>query len=136
MIVKEDMIFVVDDDQAVRESLKFALELEGLAVRACGSGTELLDHPDLRRAQCIVLDYRMPAMDGLAVLDGLATRKVAVPVILITSQATGDLCRRALAAGAVDVLEKPFLDSGLIDSIHGVLCHAKCAGAADLRRIP
>jgi len=116
-----DIILVVDDDLAVRESLKFALELEGLSVHACGSGYELLSHPELSQARCILLDYRMPAMDGLEVLDRLTTRKVEAPVILITSESDNMVARRAQAAGARYVLEKPFLNGSLLNSVQHVL---------------
>ena len=90
---------MVDDDLAVRESLKFALELEGLVVHACGSGMELLRHPDLSRARCLVLDYRMPVIDGFEVIEHLSALQVALPVILITSAATDALRERASKAG-------------------------------------
>ncbi len=121
MTERRDIVLVVDDDLAVRNSLKFALELEGLCVRACGSGEELLIHPDLREAQCILLDYRMPEMDGFQVLDRLASSKVDVPVILITSGAAGLVSRRARVAGVRHVLEKPLLGSTLLRSIQDVL---------------
>ena len=121
MTKPRDLILLVDDDLAVRESLKFALELEGLAVRAFSSGAELLRHPDLLRAGCLVLDYKMPEMDGFEVLSRLAARRVPLPVILITPDATGPVRRRAKAAGVRHVLEKPLSDSTLRDSIADVL---------------
>ncbi|WP_020174053.1 response regulator transcription factor [Methyloferula stellata] len=117
----QEIVLVVDDDLAVRESLKFALELEGLTVRVCGSGEELLNHPDLPAARCILLDYKMPVMDGLEVLEQLAARKTPVPVILITSRATNAILRRAKAAGVRRILEKPLLDGALLDNIQAVL---------------
>jgi len=119
MTKPRDLILLVDDDLAVRESLKFALELEGLAVRAFSSGAELLRHPDLLRAGCLVLDYKMPEMDGFEVLSRLAARHVPLPVI--TPDATGPVRRRATAAGVRHVLEKPLSDSTLRDSIADVL---------------
>jgi FixJ family two-component response regulator len=71
-----DIVFVADADMAVQDSLKFALELEGLSVHACGSGDELLRHPDLLNAHCVLLDYKMPSMDGFEVLSRLAKRSV------------------------------------------------------------
>jgi two-component system, LuxR family, response regulator FixJ len=121
----QDIILVVDDDLAVRESLKFALELEGLAVRAFGSGRELLEHPDLPRARCLVLDYRMPVMDGFEVLDRLADRQVRLPVILITSDATGAIRHRAAICGVQHVLEKPLSDSTLVENIQDILGHQR-----------
>lgn len=118
---RRDIVLVVDDDFAVRASFKFALELEGFAVRICGSGEELLIHPDLRKAQCILLDYRMPEMDGFAVLDRLVACKVDAPVIFMTSGASGVVRSRARAAGACHVLEKPLLDGILLHTIQDIL---------------
>ncbi|MBN9544811.1 MAG: response regulator [Alphaproteobacteria bacterium] len=110
-------ILVVDDDPAVRDALKFSLELEGFKVHACRDGWELLAHGALRDSDCIVLDYRMPGLDGLSVLNQLAMRKVEAPVILITGPIPENLRSRALRAGARLVLEKPLLDGVLTDKI-------------------
>ena len=88
MTQRQDIVLIVDDDLAVRESLKFALALDGFAIRLCGSGEELLSHPDLAAARCIVLDYKMPSMDGFEVLAQLDARQLHPPVILITSHAS------------------------------------------------
>ena len=121
MTKKQDVVLVVDDDQAVRESLKFALEVEGFSVRICAGGEALLAHPDLRSAACILLDFRMPVMDGLSVLRQLAARGSRVPVILMTVHATRSLRQQATAAGVRHVLEKPLFNGGLMDAIHDVL---------------
>jgi two-component system, LuxR family, response regulator FixJ len=117
----QHVVLVVDDDWGVRESLKFALEVEGMRVRVCGSGAELLNHPDLTQARCLVLDYKMPKMDGFEVLDRLAARKTKIPVVLITSPITGAIRNRADRMGIECILEKPFLDRALVDAIHGIL---------------
>jgi two-component system response regulator FixJ len=121
MTERQNIVLVVDDDLAVRESLKFALEIEGLVVQVCSGGTELLAHPLLRAACCIILDYRMPLMDGFLVLGRLAAENVQVPVILITAHATDRIRCRAAKAGVRHVLEKPLLDGALLDSIHLIL---------------
>jgi two-component system, LuxR family, response regulator FixJ len=117
----QHIVFVVDDDLAVRESLKFALELEGLVVRVCASGAELLRHPDLRQAGCLVMECKMPLMDGFEVLDILAARRTELPVILLTSFATDAFRRRAAASGAKFILEKPLLNGSLVGRIHELL---------------
>lgn len=114
-------VIIVDDDDAVRKSLKFALELEGLTVRAFASGAELLSATDLPRRGCLVVDYYMPLMNGVDLVHSLRRRKVDLPAILITSSATGDMRRSAARAGIRHILEKPLEDSSLVDSIHGVL---------------
>jgi two-component system, LuxR family, response regulator FixJ len=117
----QEIVFVVDEDRAVRESLKFALGLEGLAVRVCGSGAELLQHSDLPLAGCLVMECKMPIMDGFEVLDSLDARGTKVPVILLTSYATEAFRRRAATAGVKYILEKPLLNGSLLDRIHKVL---------------
>jgi two-component system response regulator FixJ len=121
MIAGSHLVLVVDDDLAVRESLKFSLELEGLEVYVCGDGADLLGHPHLIRADCLVLDCQMPGMDGFEVLNALKTRDCRVPVVLITSNATVAFRRRAAIAGVRHVVEKPLLDSALIESIADIL---------------
>ena len=123
MTKRQDIVLVVDDDRAVRDSLKFALEIEGLLVRVCSGGAELLVHPDLLQACCIVLDYKMPEMDGLAVLALLAAQDLAIPVIVITAHATKHLRDGATKAGVRHILEKPLFNGGLLDSIHAILGH-------------
>jgi FixJ family two-component response regulator len=117
----QNIVLVVDGDLAVRESLKFALQIEGLAVFVFANGSELLAHPMLRMARCLVLDHKLPLTDGFAVLARLAAEKVLVPVILMTAHATDSLCRRAAAAGVRRVVEKPLLDGALVDTIHDIL---------------
>ena len=121
MIMRQAIVLVIDDDQAVRDSLKFALELEGLSVHVCAAGAELLAHPELAAAQCLLLDYKMPGMDGLGVLGRLAELHINVPVILMTGHLTETLRRRATKAGVRHIVEKPFLDGALVTTLHAVL---------------
>jgi FixJ family two-component response regulator len=116
-----DLVLVVDDDHAVRDALKFALELEGLSVETCDGGAALLRHPGLPHAGCLVLDYQMPGMTGLAVLRELKRRNVILPVILITAPLSREVELRALAAGVAGVLEKPLLEDILIEKIRHVM---------------
>ena len=110
-------ILVVDDDHAVRDSLKFALETEGLAVETYASGRQMFESKSATAADCLVLDYKMPDMDGFAVMEELAVRKIALPVILITAPVTDAIRSRAQKAGVFDLLEKPLLDDTLADTI-------------------
>jgi len=119
--VLQDLVLIVDDDQAVRDALKFALELDGLSVDTCDSGAELLRHPRLSTARCLILDYQMPEMNGFAVLKELKRRNITLPVILITAPLSRDVELRALSAGVAGVLEKPLLENVLIDKIRHVL---------------
>jgi two-component system response regulator FixJ len=115
------LVLIVDDDQAVREALKFALELDGLKVDTCGSGAELLRHPCLESAACLVLDYQMPKMDGFAVLEELKSRGIKLPVILITSPVSKEIVRRANEAGVDAILEKPLLEDVLLKKIRTLI---------------
>jgi len=123
MRTDETFVLVVDDDRAVREALKFALELEGLKVSAFDSGSALLCHPGLAQADCLILDQKMPTMDGLAVMDALAARGIAIPIILITSSVNETLRRQARKAGVFAVLEKPLLDDILVQNVRRATVH-------------
>lgn len=121
MTDERPLVFVVDDDQAVRDSLKFALELENLDVQVCEGGAQLLAHRGLREAACLVIDFQMPRMDGFELIEALRERGLATPVILITGQVTSRLRRRAQAAGVRHVVEKPLLDSVLLETLQTLL---------------
>ena len=115
------IVLVVDDDAAVRSALKFALELEGYQVRTYGDPEALLADTLPERA-CLVVDYRMPGLDGLAMISRLRQRRVELPVILVVSEALDSRLRvRAGRMGVQDVLEKPLSDGMLLDSIRHAL---------------
>jgi two-component system response regulator FixJ len=122
------IVIVVDDDVAVRNSLKFSLEVEGFVVRAYSGGTELLKDAELRRAGCLVIDQNMSGMNGLEVVARLRARDVVVPAILITSYPTAVLHERAAAAG-IAIVEEPFLGTVLVDRIRDVVSHDDGASA-------
>lgn len=110
-------VFVVDDDIAVRESLRLSLKLAGHAVEVFESATAFLASDALGRRGCIVTDIRMPDMDGLALQEELVKRRSRLPVIVITGHGDIPLTVRAMRAGAVDFLEKPFARDDLLASI-------------------
>ena len=122
------MVIVVEDDAAVRNSLKFSLEIEGFAVRAFGGGIELLNETELPRAGCLVIDQNMPGMNGLDLVAQLRARDVAVPAILIASYPTAALSARAAKAG-VPIVEKPLLGTALVDRIRDLFSHGSAARA-------
>lgn len=113
-------VLVVEDDAAVRSSLKFSLEVEGFAVRDFCTGHELLGMIDLPGSNCVVVDYNLPDMTGLEVLGGLRDRRVSVPAILITSAPNQNLRDRAAAVGA-GIVEKPLLGDALLQSIREIV---------------
>jgi two-component system, LuxR family, response regulator FixJ len=112
----EPVVVVVDDDAAVRNSLKFSLELEGFSVRTYRSGSDLLAASNLGDCDCFVIDQRMPVMSGMELIANLRQRKVATPAILIISHLNAALSARA-AVAEVPIVEKPFLGNALVDSI-------------------
>jgi two-component system response regulator FixJ len=115
------LVIIVDDDQAVRDALQFALRLEGLCVHVHDAAAALMADPDLSRAGCVVLDHRMPRLDGFAMLRTLQERAPGMPAIMLTSRATPQDRARARAAGVSMVLEKPLLENVLMDNIRTVL---------------
>jgi two-component system response regulator FixJ len=123
-------IHVVDDDAAVRESLRFLLEAEGLIVRTYESGTTLLA-TRLPVAGCILTDFRMPDVDGLQLQAQLAGRGIRLPVIVMTGHADVPTAISAMKAGAVDFLEKPFADEQLLAAVERALDRNRVAVAAD-----
>jgi FixJ family two-component response regulator len=116
------VVLVVDDDPAVLNSLKFSLQIEGFHVRAYANGMELLEDPDLPAVGCLVVDQTMPGMAGLDVVASLRARHVLLPAILITTNPSGMLRRRAAEAG-IRVIEKPLLGDALTRGIHEALAH-------------
>jgi FixJ family two-component response regulator len=114
-------IYVVDDDDAVRDSLKVLLESYELSVRDFGSVPEFLDGLDPVNNSCLVLDLHLPAMGGFEVMKTLARRGVALPVVVITGRGDAQTKARALESGAIAFLEKPVDDQVLMDAIDAAL---------------
>lgn len=111
------LVHIVDDEDAIRRSASFMLKTSGYTVQTWPSGVAFLK--DLRRVDegCILLDIRMPEMDGLAVQQALVERGVTMPVIILTGHADVTIAVRAMKAGAVDFLEKPFEKAVLLAAI-------------------
>jgi FixJ family two-component response regulator len=123
--IAKQVILIVDDDEAVRESLRSLMKSEGFAVRAFSNGHDLLNEASLPAIGCLVVDYHMPAMNGLELVSALRGRGVSIPAILITSNPTKYVRDRA-AAIAVLVVEKPRLGSYLLDCVReAVAKHAQ-----------
>jgi FixJ family two-component response regulator len=118
---QSQVVAVVDDDAAVRHALKFSLEFEGLKVRLHDSARALLDDPDLHRYGCLVIDYRMPDIDGLELVETLRSRGIRAPIIMITGRANKLIRDRASRAGIGMILEKPLSDGALSTAIHSAL---------------
>jgi FixJ family two-component response regulator len=114
------VVAVIDDDAAVRNSLKFSLEIDGFAVHDYAAANEFLNGSAQSNAGCLIVDYHLPDMDGLEMIVRLRRRQVAVPAILITSNPSPALRRRAAEAG-VPIVEKPLLGNALLDGINDAL---------------
>jgi two-component system, LuxR family, response regulator FixJ len=114
-------VILVDDNAAVRKSLKFSMESEGLTVEVYQSGAELLARSGPPQNACLVIDYVMPEMDGIELLRRLRERHVTAPAIMITPQATAELRERAARTGFSGVIEKPLEGTSFYDSIRAAL---------------
>jgi two-component system response regulator FixJ len=110
-------IYIVDDHEAVRDSLGFQLEAAGYEVRTFSSGVEFLRDAANLAPGCVILDVRMPDMDGPEVQARMAELRLNLPVIMITGHGEVPLAVRAMQAGAVDFVEKPFSEEAILDSI-------------------
>jgi len=117
---QKPLVIVIEDDVAVRNSLRFSLEIEGYAVHLYPDGGKLLEQRSLPHIDCLVVDYNLPHMTGLEVIGQLRDRGVQVPAILITSNPNRNLLDRAAVAGAW-VVEKPLLGDALIESIRDIV---------------
>jgi FixJ family two-component response regulator len=114
MSAPDQRVYLVDDDEAMRDSLVWLLEAHGLPVEAYSSAEAFLDayRDDLRG--CLVLDVRMPGMSGLELYERLAARDSALPVIFVTGHGDVPMAVAALKKGAVDFIEKPFNDKDML----------------------
>ncbi|WFU38735.1 response regulator [Bradyrhizobium sp. CB82] len=115
------IVYVVDDDDAVLGSLRFLLETDGFAVRTFRNATALLNAPRSAGADCYVIDYKMPDINGVELARRLRTSKGDTPVILITGYPDENISTRAAAVGIKDVILKPLLDENLIKCIRGAI---------------
>ena len=110
-------VFVVDDDEAVRGSMKLLLKTLDLPAQTFGSAQEFLATFDASRRGCLVLDIRMPGMSGLELQEELNTRGAMLPIIFITGHGDVPMAVEAMQRGAMDFLQKPFRDHDLLDRI-------------------
>ena len=115
------LVFVVDDDEAVRSSTKLLLKSVGLPAVTYSSAQEFLDNYDQMQPGCVVLDVRMPAMSGLELQQLLNMRGAIIPVIFITGHGDIPMAVEAMQHGAFDFLQKPFRDQDLLDRVQKAL---------------
>ena len=132
------MVFVIDDDESIRESLKSLIRSVGLRVETFASAQEFLqsERPDI--PACLILDVRMPGLSGLDLQRDLAEANIRIPIIFITGHGDIPMSVRAMKAGAVEFLTKPFRDQDLLDGIQQALerdrrARSEQADSAELR---
>ena len=113
----ESLVCVVDDDEAVRDALSSLLRSVGLTVKVFGSAPELFQSGLPNVTGCLVLDIRMPGLSGLDFQDRLAKANIHIPIIFMTGHGDIPMSVRAMKAGAVDFLSKPFRDQDMLDAV-------------------
>ncbi len=111
------IVHVVDDEEAIRRSIGFLLKTSGFVVHGYASGDDFLSAAKTAEAGCVLMDIRMPGMDGLAVHEEMRRRGITLPVIFLTGHGDIYLAVRAIKGGAVDFIEKPFEKAALIAAI-------------------
>jgi two-component system, LuxR family, response regulator FixJ len=121
MTAKTPCVFVVDDDDAVRSSLRLLLKSVGQPAEAFGSAQAFLDAFDPDRPGCLVLDIRMPGMSGLELQQKLNAMHAITPIVFITGHGDVPMAVEAMQNGAVDFIQKPFRDQDLLDRINQAL---------------
>jgi two-component system, LuxR family, response regulator FixJ len=119
-------VFVVDDDPSVRRAVDRLLRAEGYRVETFASGSEFLQALGRGLTGCLVLDVRMPGLSGFEVLECLAARSCTLPVVLITGHGDIPMAVRAMNAGCVSFLAKPFEDEMLLDAVREALGRQGC----------
>ena len=127
----ERLVYVVDDDEAVRESLSALLEACSYTVRAFGLARDFLAAAATLRPGCLIADIRMPEMDGLELQQLLTERSFNFPLIVITGHGDVALAVRAMKAGAIDFIEKPFAADAIVASVDSGLARLAASGAED-----
>ena len=124
----DTIIYVVDDDEAILDSLRLLLKSAGLACSTFSNAKDLLEALDPKRHSCLLADIRMPGMSGLELQAELNRRGIAIPTIFITGHGDVPMAVKAIKAGAVDFVQKPFRDDDLLTRINEAL-------STDLQRI-
>jgi FixJ family two-component response regulator len=123
----EAMIYIVDDDEAVRKSLMLLMKTEGLPARCFASAREFLETADFSAVACVLLDVKMPGMSGLEVQDDLQRRGIDLPLIFMTGHGDVPMAVQAMGKGAYDFIEKPFDNTMLLTRLGKCLdsCRAR-----------
>ena len=125
------IVFVVDDDISVRESLELLIRSEGWRVETFVSAREFLDRSRPTVPSCLVLDVSLPGLNGLELQKNIATERAEMPIIFITGHGDIPMSVQAMKAGAVEFLTKPFSDAALLSALRGALARSQAALATE-----
>ena len=125
LIPKKETVYVVDDDEAVRDSLQWLLEGKGYRVRCFESAESFLSRYDPREVACLIVDIRMGGMTGLELQSRLIETKSPLPIVFITGHGDVPMAVDSMKKGAMDFIQKPFNETHLVDLVERMLDHAK-----------
>jgi FixJ family two-component response regulator len=118
---EEPVVYVVDDDPSLLRSLERLLRSAGYEARTFTSALEFLDYPHPNAPGCLILDVKMPGLDGLELQERMADKEISFPIIFITGHGTVPMTARAMKAGAVDFLQKPVMDTDLLNTVSAAI---------------
>mgnify|MGYP001186287507 CR=1 FL=1 len=121
---KAPLIVVVDDDESMREALQSLLKSIGMCTAIFASAEDFLSSDKLYESDCLILDVRMPGMNGWELQQKLVAENRGIPIIFISAYSEADEKNRAITAGAIDFLVKPFSEEELLDAV-GAACKSK-----------
>ena len=127
MIPKKGTVYVVDDDEGVRDSLQWLLEGKDYRVRCFDSAENFLSRYDAREVACLIVDIRMAGMSGLELQDRLIERKSPLPIVFITGHGDVPMAVDTMKKGAMDFIQKPFQEEALVNLVERMLAQAKDA---------
>ncbi len=127
MIPKKGTVYVVDDDEGVRDSLQWLLEGKDYRVRCFDSAETFLSRYDAREVACLIVDIRMGGMTGLELQDRLLERKSPLPIVFITGHGDVPMAVDTMKKGAMDFIQKPFQGDALVDLVERMLAQARDA---------
>ena len=122
------VVHIVDDDEAVRQSLAFLLSTAGVPVRVYDSATSFLDGLASLQSGCLITDVRMPDMTGIELLQRLKSKAIELPVIVITGHGDIPLAVEAMKSGAIDFIEKPFAEEAILSAVRAAELRVKTRG--------
>lgn len=127
MLASTPIVYIVDDDISVREALEALIREEGWQPQTFATANDFLNHPRTRCASCLVLDVTLPDLNGLDLQQLISAEEIDVPIIFITGYGDVPMSVRAMKAGAVEFLTKPFSDDNLLDGIRNAIGRSELA---------